>query len=81
MAVTFYTSQNCAFCDEERKFLKENYVFFREIDVTKNTEEFSRILRKANINKISQIGAPVIDIDGKIIIGFDKEALKKALDI
>jgi glutaredoxin len=59
-----------------KDFLTENKIKFKEIDVGKD--------RKAAIemvNKSGQTGVPVIDIDGTIIIGFDRDAIKKVLKI
>jgi len=59
-----------------KDFLKANKVKFEDIDVEADAEA-----AKEMVEKTGQMGVPVIDIDGKIIIGFDKEALKKALKI
>ena len=59
-----------------KNFLTENKVPFDNIDVGKDREA-----AKAMIQKSGQMGVPVIDIDGKIIIGFDKSAITKELGL
>ena len=57
-------------------FLKANKIEFDEVNIEDDQEAAAEILIRTG-----QMGVPVIDIDGKIIIGFDKEALKKALKL
>lgn len=66
----------CPWCNVAKQFLKENNIPYEEYDVSQNSEKAQEM-----INKTNQRGVPVIDIDGKLIIGFDKEALKKALGL
>ncbi len=72
--IVVYSTSTCPFCFMVKDFLKENKIKFKEIDVGKD--------RKAAIemvNKSGQTGVPVTDIDGTIIVGFDRDAIKKAL--
>jgi glutaredoxin len=59
-----------------KNFLTENKIPFESIDVGKDREA-----AKAMIQKSGQMGVPVIDIDGKIIIGFDKTAITEELGL
>jgi len=59
-----------------KDFLKEHNIKFEDIDVSQNQEAAREMVKKSG-----QMGVPVIDINGKIIVGFDKEALKKELRI
>ena len=59
-----------------KEFLKQNKIKFEEIDVSQNQEEQQEMIEKSG-----QISVPVLDIDGTIILGFDKEAIKKALKL
>lgn len=74
--VKVYSTPACPYCTMAKEFLKENKIKFEEIDVSKNREAATEMVQKSG-----QMGVPVIMIDDKIIIGFDKEELKKALDI
>ena len=59
-----------------KKFLTEKGVEFKSIDVSEK-EEFLQEM----IDKSGQMGVPVIDIDGQIVIGFNKEKIVKLLKI
>lgn len=72
--VKIYTTPTCPWCKKTKEFLKAKKVKFKEFDVT--TDEKAR----EKMIKISgQMGVPVIDIDGKIIIGFEEKDIEKAL--
>ena len=54
--------------------MKEKGAEFKDVDVGADQEAANEMVEKSG-----QMGVPVIDVDGKIIIGFDKEELEKAL--
>ena len=74
--VLIYTTKTCVYCKAVKEFFQENDVKYKEIDVGSNQK-----LAQEMIQKSGQLGVPVIDIDGEIIVGFNKPALKKALNI
>ena len=74
--VTIFTTPTCAYCKMTKQFFKNNNVQYEEKDVATDTSA-----REEMIKKSGQFGVPVIDIDGKIIIGFDQSKLKEALEI
>ncbi|MFC1728103.1 glutaredoxin family protein [Nanoarchaeota archaeon] len=74
--VIVYSTPTCPYCVMAKDFLKENNIEFVDYDVSQDKQK-----AKDAIEKSGQMAVPVIDIDGKIIIGFDKEELKKALGI
>ena len=74
--VVIYTTEFCTWCRRAKEFFKENNVKYSELDVGKNVKAAREM-----ISKSGQQGVPVIDIDGKIIVGFDERALRKALGI
>lgn len=76
MAVKIYTTPTCQWCKKTKEFFKENDVKYKEIDVSKNKKAAEEMMEKSG-----QMGTPVIEIDGDIIVGFDKKKLKKALDL
>lgn len=57
-----------------KDFLAEHKIKFRDIDVGKDQKAADEMLKKSG-----QMGVPVIDIDGKIIVGFDQDAIAEAL--
>lgn len=75
-AVTIYSTPTCPYCKMAKSYLQENKVGFKDVDVSVDDKAAQEM-----IDKSGQMGVPVIDVDGQIIVGFDKEALKKALGI
>ncbi|MCL4425414.1 MAG: NrdH-redoxin [Firmicutes bacterium] len=76
MAVIVYTTPTCRFCAAVKRYLQERNITFRDIDVSRNPAAAVEMVRKSG-----QQGVPVIDINGKIIIGFDKPKINSALGI
>ena len=74
--VKVYSTPTCPWCHKAKDFLKENKVEFDDIDVSADD-----VARKEMIEKSGQMGVPVIDINGKVIVGFDQEAIKKELKL
>jgi len=72
--VKVYSTKTCPWCHKTKEFLKEKNVKFEDIDVGADQKAANEMVEKSG-----QMGVPVTDIDGKIIIGFDKEAIEKAL--
>ena len=71
-----YTTSTCVYCKIAKAFFKEHNIAYEEKDVASDIEA-----REVMISKSNQMGVPVIDIDGQIVVGFDKEELSKLLGI
>ncbi len=74
--VILYSTPSCPYCVMAKEFLEENKVKFEYIDVNENQQAAEEMVEKS-----VQMSLPVIDVDGTIIIGFDRNALKKALGL
>jgi glutaredoxin 3 len=74
--IMVYSTQTCPYCHMAKDFLKDNKIKFEDIDVSEDEDKANEMIEKSG-----QMGVPVIDIDGEIIIGFDKEKIKKLLKI
>ncbi|HEX9721844.1 MAG TPA: Uxx-star family glutaredoxin-like (seleno)protein [Candidatus Paceibacterota bacterium] len=74
--VTIYTTPTCVYCKAAKEFFQENNVQYQERDVSRDEEA-----REDMMQKSSQMGVPVIDVDGSIVIGFDKKRLSELLGI
>ncbi len=72
--VTIYTTPNCPYCKATKEFFEENEVEYAEIDVSQDTQKAQEMVEKSG-----QMGVPVVDIDGEIITGFQKERLEELL--
>ena len=76
MKIMIYSTPSCAFCVMAKEFFKENNIPFEEYNVAVDLEK-----RKEMMQKTGQMGVPVIDIDGSVVIGFDKEVIAKKVGI
>jgi glutaredoxin-like YruB-family protein len=76
MNVKIYSTPTCPWCKKTKEFFKENNIEYEEVDVAGNHEAANEMIEKSG-----QMGVPVIDVDGEIIVGYDIEKLKKALKL
>ena len=74
--VIIYTTPTCVYCRAAEEFFKENNVQYEEKDVAKDEQA-----RNDMVQKSGQLGVPVIDVGGEIVIGFDESRLKELLNI
>ncbi|MCX8158378.1 MAG: glutathione S-transferase N-terminal domain-containing protein [Candidatus Diapherotrites archaeon] len=72
--VKVYSTPTCPYCILAKEFLKEKKIAFEDVDVSKDRNAALEMIRKSG-----QTGVPVIEINGKIIVGFNKEAILEAL--
>jgi len=59
-----------------KKFLEEKGIKYEEVDVSNDVRSL-----KEMVDKSGQEGVPVVDVEGTTIVGFDKDAIKGALDL
>lgn len=76
MKVKIYTTNWCTWCRKAKEFFRLHNIEFEERNV-----EWDHEAAHEMIEKTQQNGVPVIEIDGKTIIGYDIEALEKALGL
>lgn len=74
--VIIYSTPSCVYCNAAKAFFKEKNVAYTEHNVAADAER-----RKEMIEKSGQMGVPVIDIDGQLIVGFNKPVVAKALGL
>ena len=74
--VVIYSTPSCHHCTNLKNYLKENNIRFRDIDVSLDQNAAKDMVRKSG-----QQGVPQTDINGQVIIGFDKAKINKLLDI
>ena len=76
MTITIYSTPTCPYCKMAKEFLKEHKIAFTDIDVASD-----QVAMQKMIEKTGQLGVPVIDVDGEILVGFDKKKLAKLVGI
>ena len=74
--VTIYSTPTCVYCKMAKGFFSDNKVAFEEKDVALDMQA-----REEMVKKSGQFGVPVIDIDGNIVVGFDKARLSELLGV
>ena len=74
--VTIYTTPYCAYCKMAKEYFKSKNIEYVEHDVMVDIPS-----REEMVKKSGQLGVPVIDIDGKIVVGFDKPKINEYLGI
>lgn len=76
MSIKVYTTPECRFCDAVKTFIEEKGFEYEEIDVGNN-----QILADQMIREKGQIIVPLVEIDGEVILGFDRQKIESLLYI
>ncbi|MDP3697672.1 MAG: glutaredoxin family protein [Candidatus Taylorbacteria bacterium] len=74
--VKVYSTPTCPWCKRAKAYLTEKKIDFESVDVSSN-----EAAQQEMIDKSGQMGVPVLDIDGKIVIGFDKGKIDELLKL
>lgn len=74
--VKVYSTATCPYCIRTKSFLNEKNIKFENFDVGADKNALMEMKDKSG-----QLGVPVLDIEGKIIVGFDKDAISQELGL
>ena len=74
--VKIYSTPTCVYCKTLKGYFKRHAIEFEDIDISKDEQQLQKMIKDSG-----QMGVPVVDIDGEIIIGFDKEKIDGLLKI
>ena len=74
--VIVFTSPTCGYCKAVKQYLRQNGIRFKEVDVSRDHHAARDMVRRSG-----QMGVPVIDIGGKIVVGFNRPKIAKLLGI
>ncbi|MBU3110105.1 glutaredoxin family protein [Clostridium lacusfryxellense] len=74
MLIKVYSTPSCPWCTITKDYLRSKNFAFEDVDVSKNREAAMEMIKKSG-----QRGVPVIDINGKIIVGFDQARIDKLM--
>lgn len=75
-SVKIYSTPTCVYCKMAKEFFKKNNVQYEEFNVAEDEKA-----RAEMVDKSHQLGVPVIDVDGKVMVGFNEAALREALKL
>jgi len=74
--IKVYSTKLCPYCMTLKLLLKQHNIGFEDIDVSEDKKVQDEMIQKSG-----QMGVPVVDVDGQIIIGFDRDKICKILNI
>lgn len=74
--IKVYSTPTCPYCVTLKNFLKERGIEFVDIDVSQDEAALKKMTEKSG-----QLGVPVVEIGGEVVVGFDKEKILKLLKI
>ncbi|NLK98362.1 glutaredoxin family protein [Defluviitalea saccharophila] len=74
--ITVYSTPTCPYCYMVKDYLKKNNFEYTDINVAVDQAAASEMVKKSG-----QMGVPVIDIDGNIVIGFDRPKIDNLLGL
>lgn len=74
--VKIYTTPFCVYCKMAKEFFQKNNVEYEEIDVARDARAQEEMIQKSH-----QLGVPVIDVGGQIVVGFDQRTLSQLLGV
>lgn len=74
MSVIVYSTSTCPWCHKAKEYLTSKGVAFEDVNVGLDQRKAEEMFEKSG-----QMGVPVIDVNGKIIVGFDEAAMEEAL--
>ena len=74
MAVTIYSTPSCGYCNMAKDYFKKNSIPFTDFNVAIDPKRAEEMVKKSG-----QMGVPVIDVNGRIIVGFNQSAIDSAL--
>ena len=74
MAITVYSTPSCGYCNMAKDYFKKNRIPFTDYNVATDPKKAEEMVKKSG-----QMGVPVIDVNGSIIVGFNQGAIESAL--
>ena len=74
--VTVYSTPTCSWCTTIKNYLRTNGIRFKDVDVSKDQKAAEEMVRKSG-----QQGVPQTNINGQVVVGFDKEKINRLLGI
>ena len=73
--VKIYTTSTCVYCRGAKEYFKEKGIEYEEVNLSEKPDKIQEMVEISG-----QMGVPVILIDGKVIVGFNRGAIDEALD-
>ncbi len=74
--VIIFTTPTCTYCNAAKRYLRQRGIRFRDVDVSRDPAAARDMQRRSG-----QTGVPVLDIDGHIVVGFDRAKIDQLLGL
>ncbi len=74
MSIILYSTPSCGYCNLAKDYFRKKKISFTDYNVAANQSRADEMVKKSG-----QMGVPVIDINGRIIVGFDQAAIERAI--
>lgn len=74
MAIKIYTTPSCVYCTKAKQYFRENRIPFTEYNVAKDLRRAEEMVKKSG-----QMGVPVVEVNGRVIVGFNQPEIERAL--
>ena len=74
MAITVYSTPSCSYCRLAKDYLRKHNIPFTDYNVASDKAKADEMVRKSG-----QMGVPVLDINGRVLVGFNPAEIEKAI--
>jgi glutaredoxin 3 len=74
--VIVFSTPTCPWCNRAKAYLRSRGVPFRDVDVSRDPAAARDLVRRTG-----QMGVPVVEIDGRPIVGFDQARIDGLLGL
>ncbi len=74
--VVVFSTPTCAFYNQAKSYFRQKGIRFTDVDVSRDPAAARDMVRRSG-----QQGVPVIDIGGRIIVGFNRPKIDQLLGI
>ena len=74
--VLVFTTPTCPWCQRAKSYLRSKSIPFKEVDVPRDQQAARDLVRRTG-----QMGVPVIEIDGRPVVGFDQRQVDRLLGL
>jgi len=74
--IKIYSTPTCVYCNNLKEYLTKLNIAFEDVDVANDEKELEKMVAISG-----QMGVPVVEIDGNVVIGFDKEKIDELLKL
>ncbi len=74
--VIIFTTPTCSYCNIAKRYFREKSVRFTDVDVSRDQRAAADMQRRTG-----QTGVPVIMINNRSVVGFDKSKINRMLNI